>query len=133
MPLCFNFVKTLKKKPLPFEFILDYLYPVVPVIKPMFGCYALYTGDRIILILREREDHPEDNGVWIATSSEHHTSLKKEFPSLRSIQLLGTKETQWQLIPADAGDFEQAAIRACELVKKGDKRIGKIPKRKKQV
>ena len=57
-----------EKKPIPFEFILDYLYPIVPVVKPMFGCYALYAGEKIILIVRERKDHIEDNGVWLATS-----------------------------------------------------------------
>ena len=98
----------------------------------MFGCHALYVGEKIILILRERKDHTEDNGVWIATSSEHHASLKKEFPSLRSIQVLGEKETEWQNISAGADDFESSVIRICELIKKGDKRIGKIPKRKKK-
>ena len=131
---CFSvslFVKGLKK-PIPFEFILDYLYPIIPVVKPMFGSYALYSGEKIILILREKDNHTEDNGVWLATSSEHHQSLKKEFPSMRSIELLGNGETNWQIIPVEAHDFESSVIRVCELVKKGDKRIGKIPKQKKK-
>jgi hypothetical protein len=120
------------KKPIPFAFILDYLYPIVPRVNPMFGCYALYSGEKIILIVRERENHPEDNGVWVATQQEFHASLKKELPSLRTIQVLGEKETQWQCIPADSVTFETEVIRACELIKQGDKRIGKIPKKKRK-
>ncbi|MCU1312877.1 MAG: hypothetical protein JWM54_634, partial [Acidobacteriaceae bacterium] len=38
--------------------------------------------------------------------------------------------TGWQILPADAPDFESAALRACELVLRSDPRIGKIPKSK---
>ena len=122
-----------KLKNIPFEFVLDYLFPLEPVIKPMFGCHALYLGEKIVLILRERKDNPEANGVWLATIPEHHQSLKKEFPSMRSISLFtdGTAETAWQMLPVDADDFESSVILACELIKHGDKRIGKVPKPKK--
>jgi hypothetical protein len=46
---------------------------------------------------------------------------------MRSIQVLGKKVTGWQVLPADAQDFEEAALRACELVLAGDPRIGKVP------
>jgi hypothetical protein len=36
--------------------------------------------------------------------------------------------THWQVLPADAPDFEEAALRACELVVARDTRIGKVPK-----
>jgi hypothetical protein len=65
--------------------------------------------------------------VWLATTEEHHQSLRREFPNMRSIQVLGKKVTGWQVLPADAEDFEQAALRACELVLAGDPRIGKVP------
>jgi hypothetical protein len=35
--------------------------------------------------------------------------------------------TGWQVLPADAADFEEAALRACELIVAGDPRIGKVP------
>jgi hypothetical protein len=117
------------KKHLPFEFVLDYLYPKEPTIKPMFGCFAIYIDRKIVLVLRDRKEHPADNGVWIATTKEHHASLKKEFPSMRSIKLLGKGVTGWQVLPASANDFESSVIRACECVLKGDPRIGKLPKR----
>jgi hypothetical protein len=51
---------------------------------------------------------------------------------MRSIEVLGGgKLTGWQVLPLDAPDFEDAAMRACELIAAGDTRIGKIPKQKK--
>ena len=66
--------------------------------------------------------------MWLATTPEHHASLRREFPNMRSIEVLGKKVTGWQVLPADAPDFEEAALRACELVIARDPRIGKVPK-----
>jgi hypothetical protein len=46
---------------------------------------------------------------------------------MRSIQVLGKKVTGWQVLPADAPDSEEAAVRACELIVARDPRIGKVP------
>ncbi len=123
-----------KTKNIPFPFILDCLLPLDPNLKPFFGCYGVYVGEQIVFIIREKDSHPEANGLWIATSYEHHKSLKKEFPSLTTVSVLndGSRETSWQMLHSDSDDFESSAIRACELVLKGDKRIGKIPKPKKK-
>jgi hypothetical protein len=93
----------------------------------MFGCLAVYVEDKIVLILRCKPEQPADNGVWLATTKEHHESLRHEFPSMRSIRALGKKVTGWQLLPANAPDFEEAALRACELIVASDPRIGKVP------
>lgn len=119
-----------KKKPIPFSFVFDYLYPKELVVKPMFGCYALYDAGKIVLILRKKQEHRGDNGLWVATDREYHHSLRKELPSMRSIRLLGKGPMNWQVIPESAKDFESSVIRACELVVKGDSRIGRVPKRK---
>jgi hypothetical protein len=91
-----------------------------PQTLPMFGCLAIYAPDKvqdkIVLILRDKRDQSADNGVWLATTEEHHQSLRWEFPNMRSIQVLGKNVTGWQVLPADAQDFEQAALHACELV-----------------
>ena len=113
-----------------FDFVLDELYPVQPVIRPMFGCHALYVGEAIVLITRNKNEHTGDNGVWIATTPEYHESLRLEFPSMRKINLLGNKETSWQNIPADANDFEESVMKVCALIRRGDRRIGKVPKAK---
>jgi hypothetical protein len=115
------------RKTIPHEFVLDAIEPVSPVTRPMFGCLAVYVGDKIVLILRDRRANPADNGVWLATTEDHHASLKREFPSMRSIRVLGKKTTGWQLLPADGDGFEEAALRAAELVVAGDPRIGKVP------
>jgi len=94
----------------------------------MFGCLAVYVGDKIVLILRDKREPDADNGVWLATTEEHHESLRREFPNMRSIRVFGKKVTGWQVLPADAADFEETALRACELVAARDPRIGKVPK-----
>ena len=93
----------------------------------MFGCLAVYVGEKIVLILRDKSSYPADNGVWLATTPEHHAGLRHDFPNMRSIQLLGGKITGWQVLPADSKNFESDALRACELVLAGDPRIGKVP------
>jgi len=115
------------RKAVPHEFVLDALAPLSPWTRPMFGCLASYVGEKIVLILRDKPTHIADNGVWLATSAEHHASLRTEFPNMRSIGLLGKKVTGWQILPADGPDFEKAALHACDLVLAGDPRIGKIP------
>ncbi len=99
----------------------------------MFGCHAVYVGEKIFLILRNGKAHPESNGIWVATRQEHHESLKKEIPSLISISVLsgGKGETNWQMISSGDDDFETAAIKICNMVLSDDKRIGNIPKKKK--
>jgi hypothetical protein len=121
-----------RRKVVPFEFVLDALSSLDPVTRPMFGCLAIYVGRKIVLILRDKPAPAPDNGVWLATTHEHHESLRQEFANMRSIGVLGKDVTGWQILPADAPDFEESALRACELVMAGDPRIGKIPKAKKR-
>ena len=118
-----------RRKPPPFEFVLDALAPRAPLTRPMFGCLGVYVEDKIVLVLRDREDSPADNGVWLATSRKHHSSLRREFPRMRSIRLLSKNLTNWQILPVDAPDFEASALRACELILARDPRIGRTPKR----
>ena len=116
------------RRAVPHEFVLDAIAALSPRTRSMFGCVAVYVGDRIVLILRDKRGETADNGVWLATSAVHHESLRGEFPNMRSIQIFGKEATGWQVLPADAPDFEEAALRACELIAAGDPRIGKVPK-----
>ena len=116
-----------QRKPIPHAFVLDVLSTLSPHTRPMFGCLAIYVRDKIVLILRDKPKSIADNGVWLATAEEHHQSLRREFPNMRSIELLGKPVTGWQVLPVDATDFESSALRACELVLAGDTRIGKVP------
>jgi hypothetical protein len=115
---------------LPFDFVFDYLLPLEVSVRPLFGLFAVYAGEKILLILRQRKSQPEINGVWIATKKEYHKSLKKDLPSLCPVvayaNVMG--ETEWQMLPASATDFETAAIKICSLILRGDPRIGRLPK-----
>jgi len=116
-----------QRKPVPHAFVLEALAPLSPYTRPMFGCLAVYVKHKIVLILRDKPTNTSDNGVWLATTKDDHDSLRREFPNMRSIQVLGKPDTGWQVLPADAADFEAAAQRACDLVLAGDARIGKLP------
>ena len=115
----------------PFAFVLDELASLAPLTRPLFGCLAVYVGDRIVLALRRKEVETADNGVWVATTAEHHESLRKELPSLKSIELFGPGPSGWQVLPEHSPDFEAEVLRACVLILHADPRIGKIPKPKK--
>jgi hypothetical protein len=119
-------LRPVTRKSVPYEFVLEALAERSPWTRPMFGCLAVYVEEKIVLILREK--HGEDDGVWLATTLEHHESLRREFPSMRSIRVFGTDVTNWQVLPSDAPDFEASALRACELIVSKDPRIGKVPK-----
>ena len=116
-----------QSKPVPHEFVLDAISTLSPKTRFMFGCLAVYVGDRIVLFLRDKRTGIPDNGVWLATTIEHHESLRAEFPNMRSIQVFGKEVTGWQVLPVDAPDFEESALRACELIVARDPRIGKVP------
>jgi len=116
---------TRPRKRIPHEFVLEALTGLSPRTNPMFGCLAVYVGEKIVLILRDRKT--ADDGVWLATTPEHHESLRAEFPNMRSIQVFGKDVTGWQVLPVDAPDFEESALLACDLIAARDPRIGKVP------
>jgi hypothetical protein len=126
-PLDTPFFAGKPRKSVPHEFVLDAIASLSPATRSMFGCLAIYVEDKIVLILRDKADKTADNGAWLATTEEHHESLRCDFPNMRSIQVLGKKVTGWQVLPADAPDFEQSALLACDLVVAKDPRIGKVP------
>jgi hypothetical protein len=115
------------RKAVPHEFVLEALAALSPHTRSMFGCLAVYVEDKIVLILRDRRDATADNGVWLATTVEHHQSLRREFPNMRSIQVFQKEVTAWQVLPVDARDFEESVLAACELIVVRDPRIGKVP------
>lgn len=121
-----------KKKAIPFDFVLEELYSASPKVRPMFGCHAIYIKEKIVLVLRCKEGDQHDNGVWVATTHEHHDSLKKDLPAMRSISLFGGTASAWQNLPASSNHFEEEVMKACSLILKGDPRVGKIPQPKKR-
>jgi hypothetical protein len=119
------------KKKIPFEFVFEELASLELWTRPMFGCTAVYVEEKIVFVLRDKKKD-EDDGVWVATTKEHHASLRRKLPNLRSIAVWGVGETGWQVLPVGAADFEESVRRACALVREGDARIGKVPKPKRK-
>src|SRR5258707_11891298 len=100
----------------PYPFILEALAPLEPEVRPMFSCFAVYVGDKIMVMLRDSSKHPKDNGVWLVFSETvnlEDPSIRRDFPSLRLIDLLGGQIAHWLLIPADSATFESESLHAC--------------------
>lgn len=118
------------KPKLPHAFVVEALAPLEPEVRRMFSGFAIYVGDRIVCMLREHPKAPEDNGIWLVLSESIDPAdrdLRREFPSLRSIGLLGDKIHHWLLIPSDSDSFEAEAMHACDLLLQRDPRLGRIP------
>jgi hypothetical protein len=118
-----------KTKP-PHLFVLDALAPLNPEVRRMFSGFAVYGGNRLLLMLRDHAKFPLDNGLWLVLSEgvdPADASLRQDFPSIRSIQMLGNKIGHWLLIPSDSADFEIAALHACDLILRRDPRFGRTP------
>lgn len=96
-----------------------------PIVKQMFGFTYVFLGDRLMLLLRNRKNQSRFNGVWLATAEEHFASLQKEFPISPS-WLISFAKKQWLLIPIDAEEFEEYSLKACELILRGDVRLGRL-------
>jgi len=120
-----------KRKSPPYPFLLEALAPLQPEVRPMFSGFAVYVADKIVAMLRDSPKMPEDNGLWLVLSEiadPTDPGLRRELPSLRTINALRGKIGHWLLVPADGPDFEAESLRACDLVLTRDPRIGRIPK-----
>ena len=96
----------------------------------MFGGFAVYVGDRLVLMLRDNAKSVRDNGLWLVLSTGTDPAdvrLLGDFPSLRRIEVLGDMIRHWLLVPSDGPDFEGEALRACDLILRRDPRIGRVP------
>jgi len=113
------------KKPIPFDFLLDYL-PAGIIVKPAIGMFYIYFDRKIVLIFRQTGKNPQHNGIWISTQREYHASLKTAIPAITDFVLDEGFDTAWLLLSDKHDDFESAAIQLCELVAHKDHRIGKV-------
>jgi hypothetical protein len=86
---------TPKEKP-PDAFVLDAPAPLNPDVRRMFSGFSVYVGDPIVCMLRDHHQSSRDNGVWLVLSDSTDPAdpeLRRQFPSIRSIDLLGNKIT----------------------------------------
>ena len=118
------------KKPVPFSFVLDELESVRPFIKRMFGFTHVYLGDKLLFSLRKSSKQPGSNGLWLYTTVEHVESLGAEFPDLSKRYLWRSGKNAWVILASKLEGFEEYAFKACELILKGDPRIGRVSRGK---
>jgi len=113
------------KRQVPFPFVLDELLPLRPVVKQMFGFTHVYLGDRLLCSLRDSARRPGSNGMWLYTTVEHVESLGREFPELPKRYLWRSGNNAWVILASRLEDFEEYAFRACDLILRGDRRVGR--------
>jgi hypothetical protein len=110
---------------IPYDFVLTYLQPINPVIKKTLGAFGLFSGNMLLLLLRDRDNQPEFNGVFIPTEPAYFESLQGEIHRSKMKFDLDGRHDSWIFISEDLEDFEEKVKKACELIKAGDIRIGK--------
>jgi hypothetical protein len=110
---------------MPYEFIIDFLFPLKVCIKPMFGCYGVYRGNRLLLFLRQEAKHSELNGVYVATQPNCHEDLLKDIPSSYHEKGKNPDEKTWIFLPEYGEYFEEWVRKTCEMICMGDERIGR--------
>lgn len=110
---------------IPYDFILQSLYPVRLKVVKMLGGYGLYRQKRLLFFLRERNTELEFNGVFVATLPQFYAELQQEIHHSKMEFDLDGSHDSWIFISEDLDDFKEKVNKACELVKKNDMRIGK--------
>jgi hypothetical protein len=116
----------------PFPFVLEELSVIRPTVKHWFGFTSVYLDDKLLCSLRDCAKQPNSNGMWIYTTSEHVESLGKEFPELPKRQLWRSRSGNkaWVILASRLDGFEEYAYKACELILRGDQRIGRVTRSK---
>ena len=111
--------------------MLDELIPIRPAIKQAFGFTYVYLDQKLLLSLRESVKQPHYNGVWVYTQAEHIESLRREFPLLprRCFWKSRKSGSGWVILASRLEDFEEYAFKACELILRGDQRIGRVSRK----
>ena len=120
---------TLMPQPAPYDFVFDYL-PSRTVVKSRFGMHYVYLDKKIVLMLRKTGKGDGLNGIFVATVKAHHLTLINDVPALTGFTLdTGERyESHWKFLSEEDDAFERSAIKICELISHGDKRIGKATK-----
>lgn len=120
------------KKRDPFPFVIEELTPIRPTIKRWFGFTSLYLDEKLLCSLRDSPRQPGSNGMWLYTTVEHVDSLAKEFPDLPKRQLWRSRSGNkaWVVLASKLEGFEEYAFKACELILRGDQRIGRLTRGK---
>ncbi len=75
--------------------------------------------------MRERDNEPEFNGIFVATQPEFFDALQNEIHvSNMNFDLDGDAHS-WIFLSEDLEDFDEKVKKTCEMIKANDERIGK--------
>jgi hypothetical protein len=112
----------------PFSFVLEELSVIRPTIKHWFGFTSVYLDEKLICSLRDSAKQPNSNGMWLYTTTEQVESLAREFPELPKRQLWRSRSGNkaWIVLASRLEGFDEYAFKACELILRGDQRIGRL-------
>ena len=110
---------------IPYQFLLNELYPLKTTIKKRLGGYFIYVDERLILFLRDGESQPEFNGVFVATTPEYFQEMKHELHASKMTFDLDGSTDSWIFISEDLPNFEPIVSKACTLIKANDHRLGR--------
>ena len=117
------------RRSLPFSFIIDELEPLRPTVRNVFGFTHVYLEDKLLFSLRDAATRPGSNGMWLYTTTEHADALAREFSDLPRRQIWRSGEKAWIVLASRLANFEEHAFKACELILRGDQRIGRVSRR----
>jgi len=114
------------KRQAPFPFVLEELVSIRPTVKQMFGFTHVYLDDKLLFSLRDSINKPGSNGMWLYTTAEHIESRGREFPQLSRRYLWRSGRNAWVILASKLEGFEEYAFKACDLILRGDPRIGRV-------
>ena len=119
-----------RKSQAPFPFILAELEPLRLTSKKIFGFTHVYLEDRLLFSLRDADKQRGSNGMWLYTTTDQVDSLAAEFSDLSRRQIWRSGKKAWIILASRLPNFEEHALKACELVLRNDQRIGRISRRR---
>jgi len=91
------------------------------VLRAMFGTKAVYLDGKLMFCFAARK--APWNGVLVATSRQHHSSLIAEIPALSPHPVL----TKWLYLSESSDSFDEKAGYLIRLARRGDERLGVVP------
>ena len=118
-------------RPSPFQFVIDELSSIRPTLRRMFGFTYIYLDEKLLVSLRDSVKQPQYNGVWLYTQVEYIESLRREFPQLPRRYFWRSRKSGsgWVILACGLEEFEDYVFKACELILRGDQRVGRVGRR----
>lgn len=113
------------KEPIELKWIEDLLSEQSYIRKSMFGGFAYYRGECLVLALFESQDS-KWQGVLFPIEREFHARARESFPFLKPHSIL----TKWLYLPMASENFEDQVQEVVRAIKKPGGYWGVIPKAK---